>query len=185
MKVEYHEDGSRIVKRSNTQQRSGTVELMDCDGKTGLFFHDRVSAGVEIPALDFSKNQKLVFKFSLKVLNLAEKGKCVFCSFGDRIPVRLALPANRRDTLYAYTLNQWQPVGRFTGEDWEQIEVVFGKTHFEAALAGSGAKRFENPILNPNPRLYLADGFESEYLPNNEGSEFVVDIASIKTAVIS
>ncbi len=184
MKVEYNKDGSRAVERSNPEERSGRVELIDCDGRESLFFHDRVSAGVEIPALDFDKNEKLIFKFNVKVLNLAEKGKCVFCSFGDKIPIRAALPCNRRDSLYVFSLNQWERVGSFTGEDWEQIEIRFGRSHFEVTLSDSETVRFENPVLNPNPRLYLGDGFESDYLPNNYGSEFVVDTASIETAVI-
>ncbi len=183
MKVEYHEDGRRVVTRANPDERAGSVEIIECDGKTGLFFKDEVSAGVDIPALDFEKSEKLGVRFRVKVLNLCEKGKLVFCTFGDRTPIRIALPANRRDTLYAYGLKQWQPVGKFTGEDWEQIEAVFGRTDFSVAV-GSGRKvRLDNPVTAPNPRLYLGDGFYSDYLPNNIGSEFVIDMASIETIV--
>lgn len=183
MKVEYHDDGHRIVTRANPDEKSGQVELIDCDRVTSLFFRDRISAGVEIPPFDYDKGQVMGVRFRTKVLNLQEKGMLVFCSFGDRIPVRIALPSNRRDRLYAYTHDQWRPAGYFTGQDWENIEVIFGQSHFSVKPGDQKATVFKNPVLCPNPRLYFGDGYESMYLPTNIGSEFVVDISSIETFV--
>jgi len=61
---------------------------------------------------------------------------------------------------------------------------VFGKDEFSVAIGNDEPKVFDNPIVLPNPRLYLGDGYESDYLPrHNNESQFYIDLDSVKTFV--
>jgi hypothetical protein len=105
----------------------------------------------------------------------------VFCSLGDRIPIRLGMPANRPGKLYAYTRNQWEPVGDFPMQQWHSLRVTVRGADFSVAVDDQPPQTFPNPIVNPTPRLYLGDGFEVEYLNSNSGSEFLVDLDSLRS----
>ncbi len=42
----------------------------------------------------------------------------------------------------------------------------------------------DNPVLNPNAKCYLGDGFEIDYAPSNNGSRFLVDLQSLNTSAV-
>ena len=77
-----------------------------------------------IDPVDFAAGQSLEFRFETKVLRLQEIGMLILCSLGDRIPIRLGMPANRPGKLYAYTRNQWEPVGDFPMQQWHSLRVT-------------------------------------------------------------
>jgi len=105
------------------------------------------------------------------------------CSVGDRIPIRLGVPANRPGKLYAYTRNQWEPVADFAADRWHSLRLVVRGGEFSVMVNGLAARSFPNPIVNPSPRLYLGDGFEVDYVRSNFGSEFNITLDSLVTKV--
>ncbi len=182
--IDYTKPPIRFVTRTNPDEITPHTEIIDCEGRKGLFFTDKISAGVEVPDFSFQNDQSLRFGFEFRMLSLAEKGILVLCSFGDEIPIRLGVPCNRRDMLYAYTRDQWRPAAVLSGDNWEKVSVIFSGKTFIVSLNEEPGKTFDNPILYPNARLYLGDGYESNYLPNNVDSEFVIDINSIESSVL-
>ncbi len=152
------------------------------DGRQVLHFRKRGSAGVEIDPVDFERNQRLTVRLTVKVTNLQTRGNLVFCSFGDKLPIRLGMPSNRPGKLYVYGADEWQPVGDLAMGEWATIEITFGRDAFEVK-SGGAVRRFTNPVLAPTPRLYLGDGYEGDEHPANDGSEFLVDVKQFRTEV--
>ncbi|MHC4124696.1 MAG: sialidase family protein, partial [Planctomycetota bacterium] len=83
------------------------------DNREVIVFKDRATAGVEIDPVDFSKGQSITLSFTAKIEKLQSVGNLIFCSFGDQIPIRIGMPANRPGKLYAYSAEQWERVGEF------------------------------------------------------------------------
>ncbi len=52
---------------------------------------------------------------------------------------------------------------------------------FSVAVDEQPPKTFPKPIVNPAPRLYLGDGFEVEHLKSNSGSEFLMELSSLRS----
>jgi hypothetical protein len=93
------------------------------------------------------------------------------------------MPANRPGKLYAYTRDQWRPVADFAANQWHDVRLTVRSADFSVTVDDAPAKTFPNPIVNPTPRLYLGDGFEVDYLNSNSGSEFLIDLQSLKTGI--
>ena len=148
-----------------------------------LQFNARASAGVDIDPVDFAAGQSLEVRFEAHVTRLQPVGRLVFCSLGDRIPIRLGMPANRPGKLYAYTRRQWEPVGDFPLQQWHALRVTVRGADFSVAVDDQPPRTFPNPIVNPTPRLYLGDGFEVDYVYSLAGSEFLVDLDSLHSGV--
>lgn len=178
---EVRDSGEKKVVRTNPDARTATPKSRTTEGRKSIQFSARASAGVDIDPVDFAAGQSLEFEFQTKVLRLQPVGRLVFCSLGDRIPMRLGMPANRPGKLYAYTRNQWEPVCDFSIGEWHTIRVVARGGDFSVAADGRSPVTFPNPIVNPSPRLYLGDGFEVDYVYSLSGSEFLVDLASIRS----
>jgi hypothetical protein len=68
--------------------------------------------------------------------------------------------------------------------EWHTLAIRIFASHFTVALDGAQSTELENPQRAPNVKLYLGDGFECDYIPSNNGSEFQVDLNSISTSVI-
>ena len=177
------ESGKKKVVRTNPDARTTLPRLKTVEQRKTLQFSARASAGVDIEPVDFAAGQSLELRFETKVLRLQPVGMLVFCSLGDRIPIRLGMPANRPGKLYAYTRNQWEPVGDFAMQQWHALRVTVRGAEFSVAVDDRPPQTFPNPIVNPTPRLYLGDGFEVDYLNNNSGSEFLVDLGSLRSQV--
>lgn len=176
-------DGQKAVSRANPGARTALPLREKADGRDALRFAGRASAGVDIDRPDFAAGQTLSLRFEAKVLRLQPKGLLVLCSLGDRIPIRLGVPANRPNTLYAYSRDQWRPVADFPPDRWHAVALTVRGEAFSAAVDGQPPKTFACPLVNPSPRLYLGDGFEADYQPSNAGSEFLVDLGSLRTEV--
>lgn len=154
------------------------------DQRDVLVFKMEGSAGVEIDPIDFEDGQSLELRFEIKVKSVQKLGNLVLCSFGDQIPIRIGVPSNRPNRLYAYGYgHRWQPVGDFPPEKWLKITVTFRKETFSVTVGNEEPKTFRNPIVSPNPRLYFGDGYEIDYYPSNRGSEFLIVLNSIRTSV--
>ncbi len=178
------EAGKKKVIRANPDARTALARVKTAEQRKTLQFSARASAGVDIDPVDFAAGQSLEFRFETKVLRLQPAGLLVFCSLGDRIPIRLGMPANRPGKLYAYTRNQWVPVGDFPMRQWHTLRVTVRGTDFSVTVNNQPPKTFPNPIVNPTPRLYLGDGFEVDYIYSLSGSEFLVDLGSLRSQVL-
>jgi len=178
-------NGKKVVSRASPDARTSLPDRKTADGRDAIRFAGRASAGVDLDPLDFAAGGSLTLRFDAKVLRLQTKGMLVLCSLGDRIPIRLGMPANRPGKLYAYTRGQWQPVADFPSNAWHAVALTVRGADFSVSVNGESAQRFPNPLVNPTPRLYLGDGFEVDYLNSNAGSEFLIDLASLHTSVPS
>lgn len=175
--------GNEKMVRANPDARTAPPRPETADGRRAIRFAGRASAGVDIDPVEFAAGQSLDFSFEAKPLRLQSAGMLILCSFGDRIPIRLGVPANRPGKLYAYTRGQWTPVGDLPLEQWHAIRLTVRGTDFSVAVGDQPPKTFPNPLVDPAPRLYLGDGFEVDYIPANDGSEFSVDIESLRSRV--
>lgn len=176
-------DGRRKVVRANPDARTALPRMKTVDGRRTILFSARGSAGVDLDPLDFAAGDALELSFDARVLRLQPVGRLVFCSLGDRIPLRLGMPANRPGKLYAYSRNQWEPVADFATNEWHSLRVVVREADFSVAVDGASPKTFPNPIVRPTPRLYLGDGFELDYVYSLAGSEFLVDLGTLRARV--
>jgi hypothetical protein len=174
--------GKKQVVRTNPGSRTALPKVKTIEQRKTIQFSARASAGVDIDPVDFAAGQSLEFRFETKVLRLQPVGRLVFCSLGDRIPIRLGMPANRPGKLYAYTRNQWEPVCDFPMQQWHQLHLIVRGADFTVAVDGQPPQTFSNPIVNPTPRLYLGDGFEVDYIYSLSGSEFLVDLDSLRSS---
>ncbi len=176
-------DGKKVISRANPGARTALPERKRAEGRDVIRFAGRASAGVDTDLVAFDAGQALTLRFSVKPLRLQEKGMLILCSLGDRIPLRLGMPANRPGKLYAYTRDQWRPVADFAANQWHDVRLTVRSADFSVTVDDAPAKTFPNPVVNPTPRLYLGDGFEVDYLNSNSGSEFLIDLQSLKTEI--
>jgi hypothetical protein len=153
------------------------------DGRRALHFHMRGSAGIEHDTVDFDATREFYLTMAVRITSVQEVGQLVLCSVGDRIPIRLGMPSNRVGTLYTYGRRDWQPVGLFTLDQWHTLELRVGAHEFGVRIDGSDERVYMNPVPHPNLRVYLGDGYEVDRVPTNDGSEFFVDLDSLRTDV--
>lgn len=175
--------GKKQVVRTNPNARTPLPHLRTVQDRRTIQFTARASAGVDIDPVDFAAGQTLEFRFRANVSRLQLVGTLILCTLGDRLPIRLGMPANRPGKLYAYTRNQWAPVADFALQQWHSLSVVVRGTDFSVTVDGRPPQMFPNPLVNPTPRLYLGEGFDVDYVYSLSGSEFQVDLGSLGTHV--
>lgn len=183
MTVQADDTGKKTVRRNNPNSRTTQPRLVTVEQRRVIEFRNRASAGVDVDPVKFGEGGELELSFGARLTKLQDVGMAVLCSVGDRIPIRLGVPANRPGKLYAYSRNQWEPVGNFPLQQWHTLRIVLGAQDFSVTLNGQAAKAFPNPLVNPSPRVYLGDGFETDYIPSNAGSEFMVDLGSLRSRI--
>jgi len=176
-------EGRKTVVRANPDARTALPRLKTVEQRRTIQFSARASAGVDLDPVNFAAGDALEVSFRAKVLRLQPVGMLVFCSLGDRIPIRLGMPANRPGQLYAYSRDQWTPVCDFPIDQWHTLRVTVRGADFAVAIDDRPPKTFPNPLVNPRPRLYLGDGFEVDYIYSLSGSEFLVDLGSLSSRV--
>ncbi len=154
------------------------------DSRNAIVFEDRGTAGVEIDGIDTSIGESLRVSFDIKVTDVQSPGNTVFCSFGDRIPIRLGLPDGFGGKMAAESKKGWEVVGDFSLNQWHHIEMVFGRNVFTVKLDGGAVETFMNPEFNPNTRFYLGDGYEVDEILSNKDSRFYIDLDSFETQVV-
>jgi hypothetical protein len=153
------------------------------DGRESMIIQDCGTAGIEIDPVDFTKNERLNFAFHFKIKKAQHLGNLILCSFGSQIPIRIGLPGNRPGMLYAYGRYQWEKIGAYNSDNWNTLKLNFGADDFTVILNSMRAVSCINPIRFPEPRLYFGEGYETDQLESNRGSEFYIDIDSITTSV--
>jgi hypothetical protein len=169
--------------RTNKDYKYTRPYKVNKDGRESIVFEERGSAGVEINPVDFTKGQSLKFSFDVKISHIQDYGNLILCSFGDLVPIRIGVPSNRKDHLYAWSANQWQDVGAIKHDKWQHLTIIFGDKKFSIKIDNVPSKDFRNPGASPTPRLYLGDGYEIDGIESNRGSKFFIDLKSLTTHV--
>ena len=177
------DEGRKWAERANPDYEPTQPVVVEADGRPALLFKRAASAGVDIDPVDFSARQSLTLRLDVKVLALQERGNLILCSFGDVLPIRLGVPSSRPKVLYAFAAGRPHAVGPLQDNDWTPIQVTFAADTFQVTVGDGPTTEFANPAQRPNPRLYLGDGYEVDYVRSNWGSEFLVDLASVTTQV--
>ena len=157
--------------------------LDKADGRDVVVFKDCGTAGVEIDALDFGKGERLRLEFAVKVLKSQEVGNLIFCSFGDTLPIRIGIPGNRPGQIYAQGRDDWEKVGALPENEWAKLSIEYGADEFTIAINDGKPQTFINPMRYPARRLYLGDGYEVDRWESNRGSEFLIDLGSVRTHI--
>jgi len=178
--------GDRFVRKFSGEPRYTPPRLETRDGRNMIVIEDRGSAGVEADPVYLGKGDELVFSFAFHVERLQAVGNLVLCSFGDKLPVRIGVPSNRPDRLYAQTAYGWQPVGPIVREGWNRVALRFGTREFTVGVDDGQPQSFVIPANGYSPRLYLGDGYtvERETFESNRDSRFLVDLESFRTHVM-
>lgn len=152
------------------------VQAEVVDGREVVMFRDRASCGVEI---DDGETVEVCFDFKINAVQ--DIGNLILMSFGDENPIRIGMPSNRKGCLYASSRNGWQLIADCAVGEWHSLAVSIGKEQFAVSLDDASPLQFDNPVVAPNAKFYLGDGFEIDYVPSNNDSEFFVDPCTLKT----
>jgi hypothetical protein len=169
------------MRRTNPWYKASSP-ARDSDGNY-LIFERHASAGVETEPVNLDEGDKLSVSMTVKVEELQRLGNAVLCSFGDILPIRIGIPSNRPETLYVYSANGWEPAGSVPMNQWTSLNLIFGKEEFSVSINDRPRTSFPTPLRRTNPRLYLGDGYEPEFLESNLGSRFKVDMETFRTEV--
>ena len=180
--VRKDKDGITCARRLNPEFTPAVGRQVFRDNRACLLFQEGASASVDIPLVDFSRQESLELKFKTKVLKSASRQYVILCSMGAENPIRIGIPANRDQLLYAYGDEQWQNVGAFPLEAWIDVKAVFYADYFTVQIGDNDVVRFGNPAYAPELKLFFGDGFDSDYMLNNQGGEFLIDLDSISTS---
>lgn len=176
-------EGITCARRLNPGFEPPRVNQIEKDGRTCLVFNADVSAAVDVPKGDPRRSEVLQFKFRVKVLSPVCRQFLVLCTLGGAAPIRIGLPANRDRLLYAFGNDQWQAAGYFPLQEWVSLEIEFHARHFTVKINEGMAVKFGNPGNIAEYKLFFGDGYDSDYLLNNQSGEFLVDLHSIATSV--
>jgi hypothetical protein len=179
-----------IAVRTNPDYEYVQPYLTTLDGRNAITFEKRGTAGVEIDPVDFAAKECIKFSFDTKIGHIQDYFNLILCTFGDKLPIRIGVPGNRQGKLYADNGRGWQECGTLPLGEWETIEIVFAGDYFTVKVGNQGKRNFMNPVKNPNPRLYLGEGYESDIynagqaaIRNNDDSTFYIDVESIYSVV--
>ncbi len=151
--------------------------------RNALVFKHRASCGVELDKADWAQGG-IEVGFAFRMDALQEIGNLILMSFGDVNPIRIGMPSNRPNALYAWGRSGWLRVADCGMKEWHRLKVRIHADHYHVALDDAAAIRVEGPQVAPNARLYLGDGYECDYSPSNLGSEFVVDVNSLALSIL-
>ncbi len=185
LEVRRDKNGITCARRLNPEFTPSIVQQVIWDEQTCLLFQEDVSAAVDIPPVDFSRQESLEVKFKTKVLKPTSRQYLVLCSMGAKNPIRIGIPANRDQLLYAYGDQQWQKVGIFPLNAWVNVKVCICVDSFTVQINDGDTMRFNNPGHAPEAKFFFGDGFDSDYMLNNQEGEFLIDLDSISTVVAS
>lgn len=186
MDVLRNKEGNLYEIRKNTDYKPPMVQISDGNC---FVFQSAASLGVETDPIRFEQGDTLHLKFEFKVLALSDKGFLTLCTMGDHIPIRVAIPANRPDSLYVYANGGWQIASKIDPYKLTAIELSVGTKDFTLKVNDQEPLRFTNPVQNPSPRLYLGEGFDLNFLENpmkyRPTGSFEIVKDSIQTKVTS
>jgi hypothetical protein len=179
-----------IGVRTNSDYKYVKPYLSNMEGRSAIVFEKKGMAGVEIDPIDFSKGECLKFRFATKIDRVQNYFNLILCTFGDKQPIHIGIPGNRKGELYADNGRGWQRCGTLPIGKWQTVEILFSGDYFTVRVAGQKISKLINPVKNPNPRLYLGEGYESDIydagataIRNNDDSKFYIDMGSISSVV--
>ncbi len=178
-------DAPVFWERKNVNYSYDVPSLISERGRPTVLFTERGTAGVDTDVVDLFHGDQLEVMFSFDVRKLPYRGNLILCTFGDKIPVRIGIPSNRPNQLYVESAEGW--VHAFDLEvisSTNSLMLCFGEESFSVALNDGEKKIFRNPSVNMAPRLYLGDGYETDFTESNRGSEFRIELNSFKTRVV-
>jgi len=178
------ENGAQAIERLNPNYVYQPPYRERSEGREALVFKDRGCGGVEIDPVDFAKGETLAVSFEFFIRALQDKGSLILCSFGGESPIRIGVPSNRPGRLHIHARGDWHEVGAVRERVWERVDLRFGADEFSVRLGKGEARVFANPIRCPDRRLYLGDGYEVDPWESNRGSEFLIDLPSLRTSVV-
>ncbi len=177
---------SRMREREVAVTHVDPVSTEKRDGRNVIVFKNRASCGVELDDVDWSRSGTTVeIRFDFKIKTVQEIGNLILMSFGDVNPIRIGMPSNRKDTLYAWSRAGWSRIAKCICGEWHAVRVKIGSEKFSVWMDEGLEIRFDNPVVDLNAKLYFGDGFEIDYIPSNSGSEFLIDTNSITTSMAS
>ena len=119
--------------------------------ENALCFTDRGRAGLDIDPVEFAKGNVLAVQFHFMIEEIQEFGNLVLCSFGDRLPVRIGVPSNRKNTLYAYTADGWQKIGEIKHKKWMSLKLTFRKDAYDVQIGEKTVTGLLYPLRKVNP----------------------------------
>jgi len=174
-------DVEAVIERLNPDYVYQRPYIEQVEGREVIVFKERGTAGVEIDPVDFSRDEVLEVVFEFNIRTVQGKGSLVLCSFGGESPIRIGVPSNRPGLLYAHARGVWHRIARVKKEAWQRLALLFGAEQFSVRVGDAGATTIENPVRRPDRRLYLGDGYEVDPWESNRDSEFLIDLASLRT----
>jgi len=86
--------------------------------------------------------------------------------------------------LYAHAEDRWQSIDQIEHNEWISLKLIFEKDSYDIQVGDKTVTGLKYSIARMNPRLYLGDGYEIDYIPSNRNSIFYVDVNSMRTAVL-
>ena len=163
MEIKTNAKGRKYEQRKNTAYEPPAVLVSN---ENRLVFEPAASLGVETDPVYFEQGDTLRLRFEFKVVSTSDKGFLTLCTLGDRTPIRVAIPANRTDSLYVYANQGWTFASKIEASSTTKIELVFTGTRFGLKVNEQEMLYFTNPVQNPTARLYLGEGFDLAFLEN-------------------
>lgn len=146
-----------------------------------LLFHGESSTGVELPV----GTGETAFTFRFKLQEKASFGFLHLMTFGDRIPFRLAIPANRPDEIWVYSINGWEKWTDFNPNEFQQITFTANGNSASLVLNNNSAAEFALPVNGMSPKLYLGRGWDFDYvrdpLQYDVTGIFIIEAGSVAT----
>jgi hypothetical protein len=171
-------------ERHNPDYVYHVPRVVESEAGPRLRFSERGTAGVETDPVDLSNGDRLEVELTFAIRRMPYRGNLVLCTFGDRIPVRIGIPSNRPEQLYVQCAEGWRPAFDMDGAVSGRLDLEFGGDSFRVSLNDNTAKSFPNPSPEMAPRLYLGDGYETDFTESNRGAVFDVDLSSFRTRVV-
>jgi hypothetical protein len=168
--------------------RSQAPDLVDLDGRRCVRFGGTGSAGVDIMPLDLAEGDRLEVRLDVKVQSAHAIGENVLLSFGDTRPdgtkpIRVGGPSLAGGRLSISTDTKWSEAADFSLDTWHRLAVDFAASHFTVQVDDQAPRRFQRPVNELNPRLYLGEGVIVGDVDASRGFEFAVGLASLRTIV--
>jgi hypothetical protein len=161
------------------------VGIVTNQNRRALLFTDKASAGLDLPIVNFANGETLDIALDVRMAAVQQKGNATICSYGDRIPIRICMPGNRRGELYsAWGPDQWQCLGAFPVGKWNRLRLRFGAQGYAAAIGDGRWQPFAYPLRAMNPRFYLGDGYEIDYTESNTAETRIhIDLDTLRSSV--
>jgi hypothetical protein len=138
--------------------------------------------------LDLAEGDRLEVRLDVKVQSAHAEGENVLLSLGDTRPdgtkpIRVGGPSLAEGKLSISTDTKWSEAADLTLDTWHRLAVDFAAAHLTVQVDDHAPQRFETPVDELNPRLYLGEGVIVGDVDASRAFEFAVALASLRTTV--